>query len=156
MITPTVGRVCLYVETAEETWPKVEGQPFAAIVCAVLPSGNVNLTLFDAEGNLHTKLDTSFTEDQQPGHPFWMDYQKGQAAKYEALESKLADSQSAPVHVLGKPVPPSDVDLSVTQPVQARNTEPKRESPAETQTAGQDPPAQAGSAATEKSGKDVS
>lgn len=140
MITPTVGRVCLYLESPEETWPKIEGLPFAAFVCGVLPSGNVNLSVFDAEGSPHPKLNVAFSEDPQAGCAHWMQYQKGQAQKAEALEQKLAESQpSRTTHILG-------------QPVTDELTGADDGSPAETQTAGEDPPALAGSAAAEQSG----
>lgn len=108
MITPTVGRVCLYQKTHEDSWPYIEGQPYAALVCAVLPSGNVNLTVFDSEAGVHTKLNVAFTENPEPGHPFWMEYQKSQAQKH----ASAADlSVTRPTHILGQPVDASASEL---------------------------------------------
>lgn len=92
-IIPTVGRICWYTQDESEHWPSIEGQPFAAIVAGVLPSGNVNLDVIDAEGGHHPKLDVTFHEGEEPcpgGHAQWMPYQLGQAAKTEAAEKQAS------------------------------------------------------------------
>lgn len=91
MIKPTVGRVVWF-------WPagaKVE-QPFAATIAYVHSDSMVNLSVIDANGNQFAA--TSITLVQENGGttlPYccWMPYQQGQAAKTEALEAKLTDTE---------------------------------------------------------------
>ncbi len=91
MIKPTVGRVMWY-------WPfKMEdgGQPYAAIVTRVWGDNMVNLAVFDDGGVLQPKHSVPIVQDGSPytagASPYceWMPYQLGQAAKAEALETKL-------------------------------------------------------------------
>lgn len=89
MITPTVGRVVWY-------WPtgRVEGQPQVALIAHVWSDTCVNLAIFDDNGVPYPKPPTSVllvqdgNERPNGGHFCeWMPYQKGQAAKTEALEA---------------------------------------------------------------------
>ncbi len=91
MIKPTVGRIMWY-------WPsKVEdeGQPLAAIVVRVWSDNMVNLAVFNADGVPQPRTSVPIVQDGSPyaagNSPYceWMPYQKGQAAKAEALESQL-------------------------------------------------------------------
>jgi hypothetical protein len=98
MIQPTVGRVVLLF--ANE--PKydfgfcfVAGKPHAALVTAVHSDTLVNVVAFDANGKSFpfTSIELKQAEDQKTYGNFWcewMPYQKGQAAKAEALEKELA------------------------------------------------------------------
>jgi hypothetical protein len=57
----------------------------------------VNLAVFDSNGVAHSKTSVPLLQDDdpKPEHGFfceWMPFQKGQAAKTEALESQLADT----------------------------------------------------------------
>lgn len=105
MIKPTVGRVVWY-------WPKqadriaiVPGQPLSAQIAAVNEDGTVNLGVLDASGNPYSAQGVYLCEADQlcePGQCEWMPYQKGQAAKTEALESEL-DGGSADLKESGIP-----------------------------------------------------
>lgn len=88
MIKPTVGRVVWY-------WvpkPSPQTQPMAAMVASVIDDYHVNLVVFDAEGNSHREKNVLLLQDTGPNgtgmsYCEWMPYQKGQAAKTEALET---------------------------------------------------------------------
>ena len=93
IIKPTVGRVVLFHPA---------GNPNAtvpALVCFVHSDTCVNLAAFDANGDKIAGT-TSVTlvhgeGDWRPSDGYWcewMPYQKGQAAKTEELEKKLAAS----------------------------------------------------------------
>lgn len=93
MIKPTVGRVVWF-------WPgrKDESlQPQAAIVVHVWSETCVNLAVFDANGvaSSHTSILLHQEGNSQPTAYFaeWMPYQIGQAAKTEALQTKLGDTK---------------------------------------------------------------
>ncbi|VTT96590.1 Uncharacterized protein OS=Pseudomonas aeruginosa VRFPA03 GN=M770_13480 PE=4 SV=1 [Gemmataceae bacterium] len=100
MIKPTIGRVVHYV-------PKDDkyafghclqgGQPHAAIITAVHSDSMVNVAVFDRNGKTFPACSVQLFQDK-PEQPYgdyctWMEYQKGQAAKTEALEAKLADAK---------------------------------------------------------------
>jgi hypothetical protein len=94
IIQPTVGRVVWYRELYPES---IEGpqykSPQAAIVTYVHSDRMVNLATFDCNGNLNPRTSVRLVQDgdEDPGcsHCEWMPYQKGQAAKTEALEAQL-------------------------------------------------------------------
>lgn len=94
-IIPTPGRVVWYypaANCAEAGFTRAHGDaPLAAIVAQVL-AATVNLTVFDAKGVPHSRTAVRLVQegDIRPvGEEFceWMPYQKGQAAKTEALEA---------------------------------------------------------------------
>ena len=96
MIKPTIGRVVWF-------WPNgitLTTSPQAAIVAYVHSDTCVNLAVFD--GNGYASSRTSVTlyqgEGERPSsaHCEWMPYQKGQAAKTEALEQQVSKPLSAP------------------------------------------------------------
>ena len=93
-ITPTVGRMVLYVPGDEEPIPHMPGEPLAALVAKVNDDGTLNLGIFDANGKNWPRTSVVLVQDgePQPPPPFckWMAYQVGQAAKTEALEKQLA------------------------------------------------------------------
>ncbi len=96
MIKPTVGRhVDYWPKQNDPIHPKNTDQPHAAIICRVHDDRLVNLTVFDADGYCKggfTSIPLLQDDDKAPeqgGYATWMDYQKGQAAKTEALESEL-------------------------------------------------------------------
>lgn len=92
MIEPTVGRVVLYTPAVGEGFDRGDQERFAALIAAVNANGSINLAVFDASGNSHSRQSVPL---QQPGdivlgaHAEWMGYQLGQAAKYEAVKEQL-------------------------------------------------------------------
>ncbi len=96
MIVPTVGRIVHYRPYPLDAIPhRSNGDPLAAIVVAVNDSRNVNLTIFDCIGHLHPLTGVTLLQDDDPapasgGYCEWMAFQKGQAAKTEALAAKLS------------------------------------------------------------------
>lgn len=84
MIEPTVGRIVWYWE--DNTY----NQPYAAIVVWVNNSEHVNISAFNSRGHNFSRHDVLLYqgEGDKPPYPYaeWMPYQKGQAAKTEALE----------------------------------------------------------------------
>lgn len=104
MIEPTVGRIVWYVPAMLgginrpdliEAFKKTS-QPQAAIVTFVHPEGDrVNLARFSPEGVSIPETNVPLVQDDVPvpshgGWCEWMPYQKGQAAKTESFEDKLA------------------------------------------------------------------
>lgn len=92
MISPTVGRVVwLYGAFGTNIDYK---QPFAATVAFVHGDREINVGYLCHVGHTYQaeKVILLQDDDAKPeGKPFatWMPYQKGQAAKTEALEAKL-------------------------------------------------------------------
>jgi hypothetical protein len=99
MIRPTVGRMIWYRPKPDEDISQRDGQPLAAVVTGVHydddPVTNrtlVNVSVFGFNGTgPHFRLGIAISEDNEPapGECCWMPYQKGQAAKAEALEQQL-------------------------------------------------------------------
>jgi hypothetical protein len=89
MIKPTVGRVVWYWLGAHTP----QREPLAAMVAAVITDSIVNLSVIDAEGNQFGAKGVPLVQDGEkpPAMAYceWMPYQKGQAAKTEALEASL-------------------------------------------------------------------
>ena len=91
MITPTIGRVVWYHPTAAE---RIAGQPndqvLAAHVTYVWGDRMVNLMAITPNGAPFGVTSVTLVQDgdERPVERFceWMPYQKGQAAKVEALE----------------------------------------------------------------------
>lgn len=94
MIQPTVGRVVWYRRFPQDPGPNPGDQPLAAIITHVWSDTCVNLVVFDADGIAYNKTSVLLHQDgderPEAGFAEWMPYQKGQAAKAEALEAKLA------------------------------------------------------------------
>lgn len=84
-INPTVGRVVLFQHI---------DRTFAAIVAYVHSPGMLNIAYFDENGVAHNATSVPLIQegDERPQSYFceWMPYQKGQAAKTEALEKRVA------------------------------------------------------------------
>ena len=87
MIAPTVGRVVWYRKNLGDE------QPFAALIVHVWSDTCVNLAYFDANGIAENETSVLLWQEGNPKPDYryceWMPYQKGQAAKTEALEKKL-------------------------------------------------------------------
>jgi hypothetical protein len=96
MITPTVGRVVWFAPARGDTAMTFGvDQPCAALVAYVWNDRMVNLAVFDHNGAFHARTSVPLLQDDDAkpeGGYFatWMPYQKGQAAKTEAAEAKLA------------------------------------------------------------------
>lgn len=94
MIKPTIGRVVLFWDKSPDI-PR-QTQPHAALVAFVHSDIMVNLAVFDAAGCPHPRTAVRLLQDDEeaPDGPYceWMSYQKGQAAKTEALEAKLGSA----------------------------------------------------------------
>lgn len=89
MISPSVGRVVWY-------WPNGTGadaQPWAAMVSKVHSDRSINIGGFDPSGQPFARTSVPLLQDDEgsiDACASWMPYQKGQAAKTEALEKELA------------------------------------------------------------------
>lgn len=92
MIKPTIGRVVLFWDRSPDR--PLQTQAHAALVAYVHSDNMVNLSVFDAEGRPHPQTSVRLLQDDEeaPNGPYceWMPYQKGQAAKTEALETAAA------------------------------------------------------------------
>jgi len=90
MIKPTIGRVVWFWDKSPDR-PQ-QSQAHAALVTYVHSDTMVNLAVFDAGGHSHPHGSVLLVQDadsEVPAGPYceWMPYQKGQAAKTEALEA---------------------------------------------------------------------
>ncbi|MGO9171998.1 MAG: hypothetical protein ACLP7P_08550 [Rhodomicrobium sp.] len=100
IIEPTVGRVVLYTPAATDNQlVRHGGGPLAAIIANVWSYNCVNLAVFDANGVSFNRTSVLLIHDGQTSPEWgdyceWMPYQKGQAAKAEALEAKLQNAHS--------------------------------------------------------------
>lgn len=108
-ITPTVGRVVwFYPATNQATsgfTPPSEGQPLAAIIAAVKSPEVVNLTVFDAMGFAHARINVPLLQEDQDAreggfYATWMPYQVEQAKKaderaHDAKQLAVASDRAA-------------------------------------------------------------
>lgn len=88
MITPTIGRVVWVIRPYETTDIK---QPEVGFVTYVWNDYLINVAGFDHNGLVFTITSLALVQDDEPkpegNFACWMPYQKGQAAKTEALEA---------------------------------------------------------------------
>jgi hypothetical protein len=92
MIEPTIGRVVWFHGAPRNVMTRFSAQPMAAQIAYVWNAQCVNLRVIDHAGQAHAVTSVYL---RQPGDPMptlenwceWMPYQKGQAAKTEALEA---------------------------------------------------------------------
>lgn len=85
LIKPTVGRVVWFHQGTAGVFPGSEDTR-AAIVAHVWSDRMVNLSVFDANGNVHSRTSVPLVQpgDEIPPSGFyceWMPYQVGQAKK---------------------------------------------------------------------------
>lgn len=89
MITPTVGRVVWVIRPFITTDIK---QPEVGLITYVWSDGMINVAGFDHNGEPFKISSLVLLQDDEPkpegNFACWMPYQKGQAAKTEALEAK--------------------------------------------------------------------
>jgi hypothetical protein len=87
LIKPTVGRIVWFYPSRNEN--DIKPEPQAAIVTRVWGDNCVNLTVFSPGGTPLAESSVRLVQDGDPPelnrHCEWMPYQKGQAAKTEAL-----------------------------------------------------------------------
>ena len=102
MIKPSIGRVVWYRHDAvnDQGMARDVTQPLAAIITHVWHERMVNLVVFDANGTPFSRTSIALVQEgdpQPPGQRYceWMPYQKGQAAKTEALESQLKGAEQS-------------------------------------------------------------
>lgn len=92
MIKPTVGRVVWYRPEGPD------GPTQAALVAFVHSDSMVNLAVFDNNGCHSSRTSVPLVHDGAPipvgSYCEWMPYQKGQAAKTEAVEAELHAAKS--------------------------------------------------------------
>jgi len=88
MITPTIGRVVLVFGRSGSVDPS---NPEPALIAKVWSDTLINAGGFDANGQPFSACSLPLAQDSPMGgyHAEWMPFQKGQAAKTEALEAQL-------------------------------------------------------------------
>lgn len=97
VIPPTVGRVVLYYPAGQS--PTTGQQPQAATVAYVHSDTCINVSVVNHEGAQRGLCSVELVQDDTDnaprtgGHARWMPYQKGQAAKADAM----ADAQRAQI-----------------------------------------------------------
>jgi hypothetical protein len=100
VIKPTIGRVVWFWDRSADM-PR-QPQAHAALVTYVHSDTMVNLVVFDAGGNSHPRTSVHLLQEdcEAPVGPYceWMPYQKGQAAKTEALETAAAARAAGPTN----------------------------------------------------------
>ena len=88
MITPTIGRVVWVIRPYDAMDPK---QPEVGLVTYVHSDRCINVVGFNCVGDRFALASLALVQDDDPKPPgnfaCWMPYQKGQAAKAEALEA---------------------------------------------------------------------
>ena len=126
MIKPGIGRIVHFFPAGH---PAGE-LPHAAMVVGIHDDRTVNLAIFDREGHLYHGTDVALlqADDTPPadrGHAAWMDYQKGQAAKTEALPAEaLPPAQSVTAETAETSADPTEEALRIatTMPTQEATT----------------------------------
>lgn len=95
MIKPSIGRVVWY-------WPhgvKAMSQPHSAQIAYVHTDFCVNLGYLDENGVARNATSVRLVQEGEPkpefGYAEWMPYQRGQAAKNDALDEKIAALKDA-------------------------------------------------------------
>lgn len=98
MIKPTVGRVIWYWHPGAHH----EDQPWPALITFVHSDNMINVGGFNKNGNPFADTSVLLHQDDQSygdpgggGWAAWMPFQRGQAAKIEALEKPAAESTGA-------------------------------------------------------------
>lgn len=95
MIKPTIGRVVWYRDSA------LSDQFMSAQIAYVHSDWVVNLCVLDPTGEAFSAIDITLWQGDPDDCPesccCWMPYQKGQAAKAEALEKQVNENHSTPV-----------------------------------------------------------
>ena len=98
MIHPSNGRIVWFTPAFEHAAPIVQHDiklPLAAMIVHVWGDRMVNLVVFDSDGKSWPMTSVTLLQDDdlKPEHGrfcSWMPYEKGQAAKAEALEALIS------------------------------------------------------------------
>ncbi len=104
-IEPTTGRVVLFLPAVDDGRHE-DGLPFAALLAGVNADSTINLMVAARDGSPYGVQNIVLVQDGDDfdltkAHAFWMPYQKGQAAKTEALQASTTIGTAvdlAPVH----------------------------------------------------------
>ncbi|MBB5051108.1 hypothetical protein HNQ36_001062 [Afipia massiliensis] len=104
MISPSIGRIVWFHPHISERDPNA--QPLAAIVAKVLSDHAVNLGVFRGDGTTFAMQNVPLLQDDDEidlEQPFceWMPFQKGQAAKTEALQAQVT-AGTGPAELTGR------------------------------------------------------
>lgn len=133
-IPPTVGRVLWFFDKKRHPGfhENPNGGPYAAQIASVCSDDVVNLTVSDAHGTTHGRVGVilSHAGGQPEGADYWcewMPYQKGQAAKTEAVERSLGHLSR---HLGLVPLPVVDPGIMVRE-IQAQASNSRRVTPAD-------------------------
>ncbi len=113
IIKPTIGRVVWFwpgaiaiPSAAEDFFYDDTSQPCAALVAHVIDERTVNLAVMDQTGRVFSRQRVKLIQDgdERPLQYFceWMPYQKGQAAKTEALEKASPSDRHRAADEVGK------------------------------------------------------
>jgi hypothetical protein len=114
VISPTPGRVVWYHPSASSAdcnfVPAGVGIPLAAHIACVLSDTRVNLMVIDAHGAPHSRTSVLLVQEGCPApndgnYCEWMPYQKGQAAKTEALAHEVKQYANGTVAAGPAPLP---------------------------------------------------
>lgn len=97
IITPTVGRVVLFRPGSNFAGvAPSDGSPLPALISRVWNDRLINIGGFDADGKPFSATSVPLIQGDETGavpgsyYAEWMPYQKGQAAKTEALQQQLS------------------------------------------------------------------
>lgn len=117
MIEPGIGRIVHFYPAGHAPG----ALPHAAMIVGISSERVINLAIWDHEGHHYHGTDVQLLQDNDVPtegqcHAEWMPFQKGQAAKTEALQAQLAappvpqpapqaQQQAAPVQQEAAPVP---------------------------------------------------
>lgn len=119
VIKPTIGRVVWFYPQHPNT---VQIEPLCALIAKVWNTGCINLAYFNGDGIAKHATSVPLIQDGDPvpGNGFyceWMPYQKGQAAKTEALEKKvISDVASDTGSLSNDAIEQEIIDKALTAP----------------------------------------
>lgn len=90
-IEPSLGRIVWFFPPIDSGRHE-DGQPFGSMIAGVNDDGTINLLVAARDGSPYgvqnvTLLQDGDDIDQDQAHAVWMPFQKGQAAKTEALQA---------------------------------------------------------------------
>jgi hypothetical protein len=104
-IDPTIGRIVWFFPPIDGGRHE-DGQPFGSMIAGVNDGGTINLQVAARDGSPYGASNVLLVQDGDPidqdkAHAVWMPYQKGQAAKTEALQAGTGPAPAVdlqPVH----------------------------------------------------------